>query len=380
MNAYELLRIEDLLTEEEETTSTRTKDAVIKVKAKKKLTEGICDINRILEKEGSVSEKLKAIADKIEEMTGIANAYAKIATEEDRKAYDACGKTNMEEILAVIDEKLNNAVTFQSNGMQQNAFQILSTVNNRDNMGNSAKQDEYLKNKTLQYIRIALANPNLDDINSIKNLLLNLTKYMWAYSKIATTKQREEYAYGLTARVGDRALKSLGKPVIQELKNKQQYCIELPNNEECERIRVVKVAVIQSKDFMMSEDKAYGYFISTEKKDGVIENKSIMSNIDIVRMREDAGYRTKVEECLLSDEAIRLGQAYFGGYVGELVLNKDGQLERTFDPECVGLCRELDREYRKNKTEKRNEQNKQTNRESETHQTPVDPDTDDLNR
>lgn len=380
MNAYELLRIEDLLTEEEETTSTRTKDAVIKVKAKKKLTEGICDINRILEKEGSVSEKLKAIADKIEEMTGIANAYAKIATEEDRKAYDACGKTNMEEILAVIDEKLNNAVTFQSNGMQQNAFQILSTVNNRDNMGNSAKQDEYLKNKTLQYIRIALANPNLDDINSIKNLLLNLTKYMWAYSKIATTKQREEYAYGLTARVGDRALKSLGKPVIQELKNKQQYCIELPNNEECERIRVVKVAVIQSKDFMMSEDKAYGYFISKEKKDGVIENKSIMSNIDIVRMREDAVYRTKVEECLLSDEAIRLGQAYFGGYVGELVLNKDGQLERTFDPECVGLCRELDREYRKNKTEKRNEQNKQTNRESETHQTPVDPDTDDLNR
>lgn len=380
MNAYELLRIEDLLTEEEETTSTRTKDAVIKVKAKKKLTEGICDINRILEKEGSVSEKLKAIADKIEEMTGIANAYAKIATEEDRKAYDACGKTDMEEILAVIDEKLNNAVTFQSNGMQQNAFQILSTVNNRDNMGNSAKQDEYLKNKTLQYIRIALANPNLDDINSIKNLLLNLTKYMWAYSKIATTKQREEYAYGLTARVGDRALKSLGKPVIQELKNKQQYCIELPNNEECERIRVVKVAVIQSKDFMMSEDKAYGYFISKEKKDGVIENKSIMSNIDIVRMREDAGYRTKVEECLLSDEAIRLGQAYFGGYVGELVLNKDGQLERTFDPECVGLCRELDREYRKNKTEKRNEQNKQTNRESETHQTPVDPDTDDLNR
>lgn len=380
MNAYELLRIEDLLTEEEETTSTRTKDAVIKVKAKKKLTEGICDINRILEKEGSVSEKLKAIADKIEEMTGIANAYAKIATEEDRKAYDACGKTDMKEILAGIEEKLDNAVTFQSDGMPQNAFQILNTVSNRATTGETAKEDDYLRSKTLQYIRIALANPNLDDIDSIKNLLLNLTKYMWAYSRIATTKQREEYAYGLTARAGDRALKSLGKPVIQELKNKQQYCIELPKNEECERIRVVKVAVIQSKDFMMSEDKAYGYFISKEKKGGEIENKSIMSNIDMVRMREDVGYRTKVEESLLSDEAIRLGQAYFGGYVGELVLNKDGQLERTFDPECVGLCRELDREYRKNKTEKRNEQNKQTNRESETHQTPVDPDTDDLNR
>ena len=380
MNAYELLRIEDLLTEEEETTSTRTKDAVIKVKAKKKLTEGICDINRILEKEGSVSEKLKAIADKIEEMTGIATAYAKIATEEARETYDATGKTDMKEILAGIEEKLDNAVTFQSDGMPQNAFQILNTVSNRATTGETAKEDDYLRSKTLQYIRIALANPNLDDIDSIKNLLLNLTKYMWAYSKIATTKQREEYAYGLTARVGDRALKSLGKPVIQELKNKQQYCIELPNNEECERIRVVKVAVIQSKDFMMSEDKAYGYFISKEKKDGVIENKSIMSNIDIVRMREDVGYRTKVEESLLSDEAIRLGQAYLGGYVGEVVLNKDGQLERTFDPECVGLCRELDREYRKKKTEERDNQNKQTNKESKTNKTPIDPDPDDSNR
>lgn len=379
MNAYELLRIEDLLTEEE-TTSTRTKDAVIKVKAKKKLTEGICDINRILEKEGSVSEKLKAIADKIEEMTGIATAYAKIATEEARKAYDATGKTDMKEILAGIEEKLDNAVTFQSDGMPQNAFQILNTVSNRATTGETAKEDDYLRSKTLQYIRIALANPNLDDIDSIKNLLLNLTKYMWAYSRIATTKQREEYAYGLTARAGDRALKSLGKPVIQELKNKQQYCIELPKNEECERIRVVKVAVIQSKDFMMSEDKAYGYFISKEKKGGEIENKSIMSNIDIVRMREDAGYRTKVEEYLLSDEAIRLGQAYLGGYVGEVVLNKDGQLERTFDPECVGLCRELDREYRKNKTEKKNNPNKQTDKERKTNKTPIDPDPDDSNR
>lgn len=380
MNAYELLRIEDLLTEEEETTSTRTKDAVIKVKAKKKLTEGICDINRILEKEGSVSEKLKAIADKIEEMTGIATAYAKIATEEARKAYDATGKTDMKEMLAGIDEKLDNAVTFQSDGMPQNAFQILNTVSNRATTGETAKEDDYLKSKTLQYIRIALANPNLDDIDSIKNLLLNLTKYMWAYSRIATTKQREEYAYGLTARAGDRALKSLGKPVIQELKNKQQYCIELPKNEECERIRVVKVAVIQSKDFMMSEDKAYGYFISKEKKGGEIENKSIMSNIDMVRMREDVGYRTKVEESLLSDEAIRLGQAYLGGYVGEVVLNKDGQLERTFNPECVGLCRELDREYRKKKTEERNNPNKQTDKERKTSKTPVDPDPDDSNR
>ena len=286
----------------------------------------------------------------------------------------------MKEILGGIQEKLDNAVTFESDGMPQNAFQILNTVSNRATTGETAKEDDYLRSKTLQYIRIALANPNLDDIDSIKNLLLNLTKYMWAYSRIATSKQREEYAYGLTARAGDRALKSLGKPVIQELKNKQQYCMELPNNEECERIRVVKVAVIQSKDFMMSEDKAYGYFISKEKKDGVIENKSIMSNIDIVRMREDAGYRTKVEEYLLSDEAIRLGQAYLGGYVGEVVLNKDGQLERTFDPECVGLCRELDREYRKNKTEKKNNPNKQTDKERKTNKTPIDPDPDDSNR
>lgn len=379
MNAYEFLKIDKLL--DSMRNSPMVFDARIKVDTKRKLDEGIYQINKILtSRELNMESKIHQIDDILKELRKIAVAYDHIATQRERTEYDSNGRLDIDGIFAQMDSILKNATTLTSNGRTENAFQILNVSSNDDGRKGPYEQDMNIRTKTYQAINFALANLKLADIRTVENLLTDLTRYMWAYSNIGDSQQRQNYRYKIIARSGDEAAKRIGKPNLRALKNQQEYVIEMPKDERYDTVTISKAGVVLSEDFMLSEPKGYMYVVSRVREKSDDENTdqntnsrnmardviAIVSNIDMGRMNNDAIYRAHVEEELLSDESIKLGQKYLGGYVGEL----DENGNKIFNSECVGMCRAWKRSRNLKRT--KGCTNDQSNRSE-----PTNPNTDD---
>lgn len=351
MNAYEFLKVDDLLDYVRFATTSRVFDATVKTRTKRKLWEGIHEINNILSSaEPSIAKKLSDIDAKLKELRKIAVAYDDIATPSSRQAHNGDRDFDINEVFEEMDSILENAFTFASNGKTESAFQILDLSSNNDRGKEPREQDATIRHKVYHNVNLALANSKLDSIDDFEDLITDLTRYMWAYSKIGDFQQRETYRYKNIARCGDEASKGMGTIQMRALdeKDQQQCTIEFPEDERYDTIRISKVGAVRSDEIQYYDTKGYVYAIlkerantDNEKPDYKKANKAIpiVSNIDMVRMNNDVQYRTRVEEELLSDEAIRSGKRYLGGYVGEL----DENGEKTFSVECVGMCRAWER-------------------------------------
>lgn len=390
MNAYEFLKVEDLL-DFARSTSSRVFDGTVKTRTKRMLWEGIHEINKILgSAEPSIAKKLDDIDAKLQELRKIAVAYDHIATPSIRQVNDANGDLDMDKLFDQMDDILENAFTLTSNGITESAFQILDLSNDNDSRRDPQEQDAAIRYKVYHNVNMTLASSKLDGINDFEDLITDLTRYMWAYSKVGDSQKREIYRYKNIARCGDEASRGMGTvqmKVVDE-NHQQQYTIEFPKDERYDTIRVSKVGVVLSKEIMYSDTKGYVYLISKEKARSDSENSeyknadrpiAIVSNINISEMK-DVQYRTRVEEELLSDEAIQLGKRYLGGYVGEI----DENGKKKFNLECVGMCRAWER--RLNAKKAKRAENARRSKENPMNPTanvqeniakPTNPDTDD---
>lgn len=351
MNAYEFLKVDDISDYAKSAATSRVFYATLKTRTKKKFWDGINEINNILSSsEPSIAKKLSDVDAKLKELRKIAIAYDDIATPSSRQPHYGDRDFDINDVFKKMDSILENAFTFVSNDRTESAFQILDLSSYSDGEKEPHEQDAAVRHKVYHNISLALANSKLDSIDDFEKLITDLTRYMWAYSKIGDSQKRETYRYKDIARCGDEASRGMGTVQMKALdvKDQQQCTIEFPEDERYDTIRISKVGVVRSDEIQYYDTKGYVYAVlkekantDNEKPDYKKTNKAIpiVSNIDMVRINNDVQYRTRVEEELLSDEAIKLGKRYLGGYVGEL--DKNG--EKTFSVECVGMCRAWER-------------------------------------
>lgn len=372
MNAYQQLGIEDLINRDPDAMEKTYINGTIKIRTKQKFNDGIKDLNQILKQKLGISEKLTMIKEKLGELIKCAVAYDFVATEDARKDYNRKGQPEIEQITDKIDKTLRNAVTLETNGQTLNAYNILGVANNEKNYENSEQFDKHIETKTYENTALAISVSNLTDIPSIESFLLTLTKYFWAYSKTESAEKRKEYKYEELAQKGDKAEKALGEARVRALENQTIYPMDTVNSSKYDRIDITKVAVVQSCAFGVEDQHGYGYKVERYKEDKMVDHSEIFSNIDLLRMRDDVLYRAKVENMLLSDENIRLGQEKLGGYIGEI--DDNGNIK--FDLEFIGTARAWDR--RRNKEQAKNRQKNDAQGNNQKIQlTETDPDSDD---
>lgn len=336
MNAYDLLGIDDIVNNEGSNV-----DDIIKNRAINELNKKIEEIEQILSQGTDIQETLGRVAEKLGEAIQYAIAYDFSATEKERRKYEEKGKVDIARFSAELSKKLNAIYSLMVNNRAWSAYQILGVINDERGFRTVDEQNKNINNRALNYLKLTingLKNNSfkMNEIDSIEESLLMMVKYMWAYSNINTLEKRKEYKYKEFSSKGDIAKKSIGTPEARELKSKRN-CIMQPRNEnDCTKIELSEVVVLQSCPFVVPEKHAGGYIVSK--------------------------YRAEVQRMLLSDEAIKMGQKYLGGYVGEI--DKDGNI--VFLPEAIGASKKWAhiREVKRRQGENRENTRRTTNPES----------------
>lgn len=333
MNAYDLLEINDLLDEENNRGSYI--DVQIRNRAKRKIDECIAELKQLFNQGADITESLMLIEKKLGETIQYAIAYDVSETAKTRTDYEKKGKPDMSEFLAKMNRLLNKAYTLTTGGKASSAYQILGVVKDERCFRTPEEQNQNIRTRAFNSASFTISNSKMNDIDSIETTLLNVVRYIWAYSNISTVAKRKEYKYKELASKSESFEKSMATPEARELKRKKLCLMQPVENTGCTRIDLSEVAILQSCPFVVPERHAEGYVVSKHKTDGTIKEENIFSNIDMLRLQEDSEYQLKVQKMLLSDEAISLGRKYFGGYVGEL--DKDGNL--TFETEAIAASK-----------------------------------------
>ncbi len=343
MNAYDLLEVNDLI--EKEGAETSSTDSIIKKRTQEKLTSAIRSLNGILKQEGTTTEILKKIEEKLAEATQYAIACEIIATSKFRKSYELKGRPDISVYTEAMDKKLRNATELYINGRTTNPYQILM-IGDEDRTGRTPEeQNNNVRRRTLETVKLAISKTSLPDIDSMESLLLDLNKIMWAYNNIDTPEHRKKYNYKELARKGDDAAKAIGEVRTGKIKDKKIATIDFfDEREEYTKITISQVEILLSEEFLLEEEYGHGYIVNKYRKDGTTVESNIFSEIDMNRIGTDPTYSENVKE-LLSDESIALSQKYLGGYVGELDENR----KRVFDLDKIGASRKwkMIREHQK---------------------------------
>lgn len=335
MNAYDILNINELLEKSEgEIVSDQDIDERIQNRAKIKIDEEMAKIKSTLESSTDKPANLDKVIEEINELVKLLLAYDLVATTKSRKEYDEKGKTDIDKHFLEMNELLNSGIELKTQGGYLNAYQMLGVANDGRTMEHE-QQDEHIRRRTLSAIRTIVSMSKSDSIEDIEDIVFNLTKYIWAYSNIKTNEKRVDYKYRSIVQKGDKTSKGLGNIEMSKLPKEQTYSFRPTAESKYARIDLSKVAILEAKAFVAYEELAKCYKVVRHRKDGHVIKCAVSTNIDMDRIREDREYREKVEKNLLSDEAIKIGQKYFGGYIGELDTNGDIK----YDLECIGAMR-----------------------------------------
>lgn len=327
------------------------------------------------EKEGEATQKqdpvvkcLQDIREKVDDAIEYLFAYNTLKTSEDRMAYEDKGKLDISKYSEELKRVLNRAVFRVRGGNTSNAYQILGVANsekdaedakdekdmtpeeiekkikNKDEM--IKNRDENIRRKTFEMIKATVEQSELTDIESIDEMLDNITRYFWAYSKINTQEKRKDYDFQILSRKGEETLKGLGKIAINKLKREEPYSFKPSYEISYNKIDVIRVGELESCAFpaLKAYDKSHAFYppekhasiyrVEKHRDDGRGIRYLIASNIDMELMKDEE-YSAKVQELLLSDEAIKVGQKHFAGYVGEL----DNDRNIKYDLECIGAMK-----------------------------------------
>ena len=182
MNAYQILGIMSHIDNEMDEHSANEK---IMNKVKTIVLSSIEQINQIINSNNiSTEEKVKKIGDGVSATVRVIVSYMKIIDAEKRKAYNLTDKTNIDDELISVDS------ANRQNG--KNAYQTIG-VSSLETYGLNSKIAE---NTYSAYV-LAMKQTDTKSLEELMETLLRMKKYDWAYSKIKSVNDREQYNLSL---------------------------------------------------------------------------------------------------------------------------------------------------------------------------------------
>lgn len=371
MNAYELLKFKDL-----ESDDIQTIDILVKSRTRSGITSLIQELNKELQSESTTLKKLEAVDKILAQLTYYVTACDCLESEEKRKAYKEAGMPDVESMADENKRRLFDTHLLIPNNDSKltNAYQMLKMRNGTISIEFDDKneiKDEYVRSKTLNLVKLNLDISPLNSMEEIEKMIIQLLRYMWAYSKIDTREKRLAYTYKLYARKGKEATKSI-EPMKKEGSGLSRVTdiTNLGKNREgykfitvCQTNNILYYKGVTPDDSIIAGE----YIVTKHKADGREASYLVYSNIDIDRLNSDDKYASQVT-ALLTDERLALGTRFFGGYLGDIV---NGKHEVSL--EKVGICNKFaERNRQSKKAPKDKEETEPINKADQS-----DPDTDD---
>ena len=178
MNAYQILGIMSHIDNEMDEKSANEK---IMNKVKTIVLSSIEQINQIINSNDiSTEEKVKKIGDGVSATVRVIVSYMKIIDAEKRKAYNLTDKTIIDDELISVDS------ANRQNG--KNAYQTIG-VSSLETYGLNSRIAE---NTYSAYV-LAMKQTDTKSLEELMETLLRMKKYDWAYSKIKSVNDREQY-------------------------------------------------------------------------------------------------------------------------------------------------------------------------------------------
>lgn len=195
-------------------------------------------------------------------------------------------------------------------------------------------------------------NTSINSESKMYQIIQHLQSYLWAYSKLATQKDRENYSAELQMqKVSD--LSKSQQPYIGDVHlvkdHKEKIAIIEKNERERTLLMISEIGTLQNKSFIV-EDEIKQYEV-TEIKDAKKKVRIVYSeNIDFRRIEEDKVYNEAVKKTVSTD-SVKRAYKYLGGYIGELRTKKSNQGREIIEPEYnetyTAMCQKFQREQRK---------------------------------
>ena len=331
MNAYQILGIMSHIDNEMDEHSANEK---IMNKVKTIVLSSIEQINQIINSNDiSTEEKVKKIGDGVSATVRVIVSYMKIIDAEKRKAYNLTDKTNIDDELISVDS------ANRQNG--KNAYQTIG-VSSLETYGLNSKIAE---NTYSAYV-LAMKQTDTKSLEELMETLLRMKKYDWAYSKIKSVNDREQYNLNLNeaerkseyiqlAQSAKEKASDIGK--ASKLDRKQPWIFNFYdyNEKNYRNISLSHVGTIEYGSFIIpDENEVKEYKVIKQKQDGKVVEYSVFSNIDYARLQDDPEYSKMIVNELLSDCNIDMGMKYLSAYIG--ILNSNGNVD--FNVDDISIC------------------------------------------
>ena len=196
----------------------------------------------------------------------------KIIDAEKRKAYNLTDKTNIDDELISVDS------ANRQNG--KNAYQTIG-VNSLETYGLNSKITE---NTYSAYV-LAMKQTDIKSLEELMETLLRMKKYDWAYSKIKSVNDREQYNLNLNEAERKSEYIQLASDIgkASKLDRKQPWIFNFYdyNEKNYRNISLSHVGTIEYGSFIIpNENEVKEYKVIKQKQDGKVVEYSVFSNID----------------------------------------------------------------------------------------------------
>ena len=331
MNAYQILGIMSQIDDEMDEQSANEK---ITNKVNKLVLASVEQINQIMSNNDiSTEEKVRKIGDAVSSTVRVIVSYMKIIDAEKRKNYNRTDKTNIDDELISVDS------ANRQNG--KNAYQTIG-ISSQETYGLNGKITE----NTYSCYALAMKDTETKSLEELMATLLRMKKYAWAYSKIKSINDREQYNLALNeverkdeyirlAQCAKEKASDIGK--ASRLDRKQPWIFNFYdyNEKNYRSISISHIGTIEYGSFIIpDENEVKEYKVIKQKQNGEIVERSVFTNVDYARLQDDPEYSRMIADELLSDCNIDMGMKYLSGYIG--VLNSNGNVD--FNVDDISIC------------------------------------------
>lgn len=355
MNAYQILGIMSQIDDEMDEQSANEK---IKNKVKKLILSSVEQINKIINNNAiSTEEKVETINNCVSYAVSIIVSYMKIMDFNQRQEYNKKEKINIDDELVTADS-MN-----RQNG--KNAYQTIR-VNSLERYGLDGK---IIDNTYACYV-LAMKDADNESFEELMGTLLRMKKYAWAYSKIKTTEDREQYELKLKeedrrdeyirlAKYAKTKDINIGKASRFEKRCPWLFDFNSFGDKSYKSISLLPVGTIEYGSFIIpNENEINEYRVIKQKMNGKVIVSNVFTNINYAKLQDNPEYRRLVVDELLSDLNLNMGIKYLSGYIGKL--RSTGIVD--FSMEDIAICQKW-KEHKKRIGDKNIIQKNQIERE-----------------
>lgn len=357
-NAYQKLGV---LTNELEKGNSEagglSRNSKIKLNAVRLLKFTIRDMHIVLNNvDLSNEKKIMRLMELSDSQKSLCYAYEQIKDEASRAEYDKKGKPSIDEMCIKESENLDekNILKRKDKSSENDKEAKEVTLSAYDVLPIEIHGDktdrEYSKNAcqtALRKITFYLSTFSLETMDDLKDATGKIKDVLWAYQKISTPQKRENYDLALKGEKLENLYTGLQKQsehafryniaIWQYHKIKEDSnASRLTINQNDKSITIRKKGALSYSDntIIPNENQLYAYDVTKTNEDGTQTVSQIVSDINLIKMREDDNYKQQVLTELLSNESIYFGNKYLSSYVGRI--NEKG--EKEFDPNDIAAC------------------------------------------